>query len=268
MLIGAIETIELKHIEVAEENVRRHSQHDGLEELADSIRLHGQMQPIVLRGTKDDPKPYQIIVGQRRYLAHEVLGKTDIKAVFSGHITDTQALLYSLAENMQRNELNYIDTSKAITDLFVSMGRNERAVQKALGISIRTIRDHISVEELGTPKAKRYLTESKISKADLKRVIQAANGVKEKIDSLLDIIGELTKYEKQNAVAYGQRHPKASVAEILKEARKPRKQETVVLNLGEDLTKAIRKATKDLSLDIESLSLTAITEWLNRNSYL
>ncbi len=263
-----IHLIDVNDVEVAEENVRKSHGDEGIEELAQSIKIHGQMQPIVLKGDEKSPKPYKIIVGQRRFLAHLSLGKERIKAVFSNVTDETDALLYSLAENMQRTEPKYTDTAKAITDLYLKFGRDEYKVQEALGMNIRTIRDYINIEEVSTEKGKKYLEEGTISKADLKRVIQAANGAKEKINDLLDVITSLSKYEKNRAVNFGKDNPEASVSEIIEEAKKPKMEETVVLNLDLKLTSAVRKATDELSMDMEALSLKVLTEWLKENEYL
>lgn len=263
-----IHNIALTDVEVAEENVRKSHADEAIQELADSINIHGQMQPIVLKGDENSPKPYKIIVGQRRYLAHMLLGKESINAVFSGVNDETDALLYSLAENMQRTEPKYTDTAKAITDLYIHFDRDEYKVKEALGLNVRTIRDYINIEEFSTEKGKKYLEEGKITKADLKRVIQAANGAKEKIDELVDIISTLSKYEKNRAVSFGKDNPNASITEIVEDAKKPKLEETVVLSLSIEITEAVRNASKDLSLDLETLSMTVLTEWLKDNEYL
>ncbi len=263
-----IHLINLEDVEVAEENVRKSHADDALEELAESIKIHGQMQPIVLKGNENSAKPYKIIVGQRRYLAHMLLGRDKIRAVFSGVEDETDALLYSLAENMQRTEPKYTDTAKAITDLYIHFDRDEYKVKDALGMSVRTIRDFINIEEFSTQKGKQYLEEGEITKADLKRVIQAANGAKEKIDELVDIISSLSKYEKNRAVSFGQDNPNATVGEIIEDAKKPKLEETVVLNLSINITEAVRKAADELSLDLETLSLNVLTDWLKDNEYL
>jgi len=137
-----------------------------------------------------------------------------------------------------------------------------------LGLNIRTIRDYINIEEFSSEKGKMYLEEGKITKADLKRAIQAANGAKEKIDELVDIISSLSKYEKNRAVSFGRENPNASVKDIIEDAKKPKLEETVVLNLSIEITEAVRNASKDLSLDFETLSMTVLTEWLKDNEYL
>lgn len=105
MLIGEVKNVKISEIERLGGNVRsdlesEYSQ-EGLRELAESIRINGLMQPVVLRGTFGSP-PYDVIVGQRRFLAHKILQKEEIKAVFVGEISNTDALVLSLSENLLR----------------------------------------------------------------------------------------------------------------------------------------------------------------------
>ena len=66
----------LTDIEISDDNVRHSEQDRDLQELADSIRKHGQLQPAVLMGVLGKP-PYQLIVGQRRFLAHRMFKAPD-----------------------------------------------------------------------------------------------------------------------------------------------------------------------------------------------
>jgi ParB family chromosome partitioning protein len=92
--------------------------------LAASIEKHGLLQPVVLMGKYGKP-PYELISGQRRLLAHQrILKRSDIRAVFIGNLSNTDAVVRSLVENMQRLELEYADTAKAVTYLYEKYGKN------------------------------------------------------------------------------------------------------------------------------------------------
>jgi uncharacterized ParB-like nuclease family protein len=81
--LRTIYVISLKEIEISEDNVRESRPTTDIEELAESIRLHGLLQPVVLKGEYGHPK-YELIGGLRRLLAHEKLGRKTIRAVFAG----------------------------------------------------------------------------------------------------------------------------------------------------------------------------------------
>lgn len=238
-----------------------------LQELAESIREHGLMQPIVLMGEHGSP-PYDVVVGQRRFLAHKILGKNTIKAIFAGEIDQTNALLLSLSENICRQELNYSDLSNAITNLYKSYDKDVRKVQEKLGISIPTIRKYIKINEQATDKIKKLLEDEIITLTDAKRVIDAAQGDLEKADELIDQIKELTKYEKDRIVEYGKRHPAANASKIVTEAKKPKFEETLILNLPNKVNEALRKAASELLTNPERITMDALINWLKNNDYL
>jgi len=262
--------IPLKDIKLQGTNVRSDletpNSKGNIIELAENIRINGLLQPIVLRGEFGMP-PYDVIVGQRRYLAHKYLGVENVKATFSGEIDDTNALLLSLSENMCRQEMNYEDISKAITTLYTHYGKDEREVQSHTGFSIRMIRSYVRIQEQASEKIKDLLKKG-LSMADAKRAIDAAQGDKEKADALIDEILKLTTYEKKRLVESSSKSPKSSVADLVKEAKKPKWEETIVLNLPEEISNAVRKATEKLSIDAEQLAMDVLVTWLKTNDFL
>jgi len=132
--ISKIYDIPLPDIDISEQNVRITHVQDQLDELAASIKMHGLLQPVVLAGEYGTP-PYKLISGQRRYLAHSTkLNAKSIKAVFVGAISETDALIRSLVENLQRKDLEFSDTAKAVTALYNDLG-SDQAVCKATGLS-------------------------------------------------------------------------------------------------------------------------------------
>lgn len=240
---------------------------EGINELAENIKINGLLQPIVLRGTQNNP-PYDVIVGQRRYLAHKILGSTHIKATFSGNIDEMQSLLLSLSENMCRQEMNHIDTSNAITKLFNHYDKDEYKVKEHTGFSIRMIRSYVKIEEQATEKIKSFLNDGKISMADAKRAIDASQGDNDKADELIDQLTKLTKYEKNRLVEAGSKKPKASAAELLADAKKPRLEETIILNIPTRVHDALLAASKQLSLEMEEVTMNALVSWLQTNEFL
>lgn len=240
---------------------------ENIIELAENIKINGLLQPIVLRGEFGKP-PYDVIVGQRRYIAHQYLGAENIKATFSGEIDDTNALLLSLSENMCRQEMNYEDISNAITKLYKHYGNDEYQVQKHTGFSIRMIRSYVKIDAYATEKIKSLIKENKISLSDAKRAIDAAQGDKEKADILIDELVKLSKYEKKRLVETGMNNPNAKAEELLANAKQPKLEETIILNLPRKVHKALLIASEKLSIDIEELTINTLVNWLKSNDYL
>jgi len=270
MDITKVIDVPMKDIKLQGSNVRSDldspNSKENLLELAQNIKVNGLLQPIVLRGDNGKP-PYDVIVGQRRYLAHKELGAETIKATFSGEIDNMNALLLSLSENMCRQEMNYEDTQTAITTLYKNYGNDERKVQAATGFSIRMIRSYVRIEEQATEKIKDLLKKG-LSMADAKRAIDAAQGDKDKADALIDEIAKLTTYEKKRLVESSTKNQKASVDELVKEAKKSKWEETIVLNLPMEISNAVRKATEKLSIDAEQLAMDVLVTWLKTNDFL
>ncbi|HWZ23178.1 MAG TPA: ParB/RepB/Spo0J family partition protein [Cytophagaceae bacterium] len=240
---------------------------EGINELADNIKINGLLQPIVLKGIQGKP-PYDVIVGQRRYLAHQQLKEKTIKATFSGDLNEMQSLLLSLSENMCRQEMNFNDISIAITKLYNHFEKDEYKVKAHTGFSIQTIRSHVKIEELATEKIKGFLSQGKITMADAKRAIDASQGDRRKADQLIDELAKLTKYEKNRLVEAGSKNPKASAAELLEDAKKPRLEETLILNLPPKIHKALLEASQRLSLEVEEVTMNALVSWLQTNEFL
>lgn len=271
MDISRVLEVPLRDIELQDTNVRSDLQtpnsQQNIFELAENIRINGLLQPIVLRGEFGTP-PYDIIVGQRRYLAHMHLGMESIKATFSGAIDDTRALLLSLSENMCRQEMNHEDISNAITKLYKEFGNDEYQVQMHTGFSIRMIRSYLKIEAHATEKIKSQIREGTISLSDAKRAIDAAQGDVIKADRLIDEIVKLSKYEKKRLVESSINYPNANAEELITAARQPKLEETIILNLPRRVHKALVAASEKLSIDIEELTLNTLVNWLQTNDFL
>ena len=103
----------------------------ALEELADSIRVHGVLQPLSVRrvGTV-----YELIAGERRLRAAQMAGLTEIPCILM-RMDDRESGLAALLENMQRQDLDFIEEAKGISWLISQWGMSQEQVAKALGKS-------------------------------------------------------------------------------------------------------------------------------------
>lgn len=115
---------------------RRDIQPEALEELADSIRAQGVMQPIVVRPIGD--KRYEIIAGERRWRAAQ-LAELDVIPAVVREVSDQVALALALIENIQRENLNPIEEAFALQRLQDEFGLTQAQVAEAVGKSRTTI---------------------------------------------------------------------------------------------------------------------------------
>lgn len=265
-----VQNVPIKEISVDHENVRHSGAELDLEELADNIKRHGLLQPIVLRGEYGHP-PYKLIIGQRRFLAHKnIIHAKTIPATFAGKISDTEAAVRSLAENMCRVELNYSDAANAITALYKHLGRDARKVAKETGLSTKKVNQYIYIEERASEKTKKLLRQKKVKPVDVQRAIRAASEDISKADKLLDLMQkyELTLPARQRMVEYGQEHPSASAEDIVKKAQAPVAERQVLVRLSDQARKALLRAAETLQMGPDEVAAKAVEEWLSTKGFL
>lgn len=111
---------------------RKNFDQEALEELAKSIKLHGIIQPIVVN-KKDDGK-YLIIAGERRYRASKLIGLKEVPVIIKNY-TEKQIKEISIIENLQREDLNPIESARAIKQLMEEYKLTQEEVSERLGIS-------------------------------------------------------------------------------------------------------------------------------------
>lgn len=260
--------IPLTEIRISDENVRQSGPDKDLQELADSIRKHGQLQPVVLMGEHGSPK-YDLIIGQRRFLAHKkILGYKTIKATFVAPMSDTEAKVRSLAENMCRTELTYKDVADAITDIYKFFRRDERKVAKETGLSLHKVRQYIYIEERASAETKRKLRERKVTPIDVQRALQAASDDVEKADVLLKQMQKYDKYQKQRMVKYGQENPKAPVKEIITKAEESVVERQLIVRLSDEARNGLQKATTEMAMEPDEVAAKALEEWLSAQGFM
>ena len=115
---------------------RRDIEPESLRELADSIVAQGVMQPIVVRPISD--QRYEIIAGERRWRAAQLVGMEKIPAVIR-NVSDQAAIAMALIENIQREDLNPIEEAVALQRLQQEFDLTQQEVAEAVGKSRSTV---------------------------------------------------------------------------------------------------------------------------------
>ena len=127
----AVVAIPLTDIDPNFEQPRKNFDEDALNELADSIKLHGVIQPIVVVPVG---RRFMIIAGERRFRASKIAGKTSIPAVIR-HYTSQQIKEISLIENLQREDLSPIEAARAIKVLMNEFNMTQEMAADRIGKS-------------------------------------------------------------------------------------------------------------------------------------
>ena len=107
---------------------------ESLEELSNSIRERGVVQPIIVRKSKEFNNKYEIVAGERRWLASQNAGLNDIPAVVI-EADDTKALEFAIVENVQRSDLNSVEEATGYKRLMDEFGYDQEKVGKFIGKS-------------------------------------------------------------------------------------------------------------------------------------
>jgi len=268
-----IRSVPLADITVDDTNIRHSDRGKDVDILAESIKEHGLLQPVVLMGEWEEP-PYRLIVGQRRYLAHQRLNRDHPNAGFDRILarfvppkSRDYAKVLSLIENLQRVEVNYADIATAVTHLWAKC-KDDKKVARTLNLPVQMVRDYIRIELYAPARLKQALKKDPSLKPDVKRALKAAQGDQKKAEELFFKVKKMTTYEKRRLVDYGSSHPRASTDTLLAEARKPKAPESIVLALDDSLRGALGDAEKALSMDWVDIASTALHEWLADKGFL
>ena len=149
----ALQTLAIGRIKPGKYQPRSRMDETALNELADSIREQGLMQPILVRPI--DGGSFEIIAGERRWRAAQRAGLTEVPALVK-QVPDQSALALSLIENIQREDLNPLEEANGLQRLIQEFGLTHDAAAKAVGRSRSTVTNLLRLTTLAKP-AQEYL---------------------------------------------------------------------------------------------------------------
>jgi len=150
--------LDLDLIEPNSEQPRTRFTEENLDELAQSIRVNGIVQPIVVRRRGER---YQIVAGERRWRAAQRAGLQKIPAVVKD-VSDEKLLELALVENIQRQELNPIEEAKAYKNLINNIGLTQEMVAERVGKNRTVITTSLRLLKL-PDEIQKLIEEEKIS---------------------------------------------------------------------------------------------------------
>ena len=148
-----IKKIPLKDLVMGKGQVRKHHVSNDISELADSIRVVGQLQPIVVCQSPDQSNKFEILTGQRRFLACKELGRDDILAIILDRsIPEVEAQIISFTENLVRrdpDDADYIDLCEHLYKIYGDV----KIIAEKTGLPPTKVRGFIKYASL-TPELK------------------------------------------------------------------------------------------------------------------
>ena len=126
--------ISIKDISRNKLQPRKHFDKDSLEELTNSIKKQGVIQPIVVRPDKSSEGKYEIVAGERRWLASQNAGLHEVPIVIL-NIDDVKSLEFAIVENVQRQDLNPIEEARGYQRLINDYNYNQEKLSQFIGKS-------------------------------------------------------------------------------------------------------------------------------------
>lgn len=129
---GELREIRLEKLQRGKYQPRMEFDQEALNDLADSIKAQGVMQPIVVRSVSDDR--FEIVAGERRWRASQIAGLDSIPALVRD-ISDEAAIAMALIENIQRENLNPMEEARALKRLQTEFDLSQQEVANAVGKS-------------------------------------------------------------------------------------------------------------------------------------
>jgi ParB family chromosome partitioning protein len=180
--ISGVLELKINEIEPNVNQPRKSFDDEKLNDLAESIKNHGVIQPIIV-SKKDNY--YQIIAGERRWRASKKAGLKTIPAIVKNY-DDKKIREISLIENLQRQDLNAIETAKAIKELMEEHSLTQDQLAKTLGKSRSSIANTLRILNLDE-RVKGFVEEGKLTEGHA-RTLAAINSPQKQYKLALDII--------------------------------------------------------------------------------
>ena len=229
--------LSLLDIEPNKEQARKQFDDAALSELADSISQHGVLQPLLVRPIFGGG--YQLIAGERRWRASRIAGLTQVPAIIK-ELSDEEAAVISLIENLQREDLNPVEEALGFASLISDFSLTQEEAAKKVGKSRPAVANALRLLKL-PEKVLDYVRENKLS-AGHARAIAAIE------DEKTALFAADTVIEKGLSVRETERMVKALTAE--KKSKKPSKSrhtffDEVELSLNNSLGRKAKVVTKE-----------------------
>jgi ParB family chromosome partitioning protein len=185
---------------------RTHFEKEKIEELAQSIKQNGILQPIVVR--KIDNSKFEIIAGERRWRAAQAAGLKEVPVIIKT-LKNQQALELSIIENVQREDLNPLEEAEAYSKLANEFNLTQAEIAEKVGKDRATVANSLRLLNLSSV-AREYLVQNKLtqghakvllSETDHEKQSKIAKKIVEENWTVRELENQLKKRDKESAEA-------------------------------------------------------------------
>ncbi len=272
--ITRVERIPLESLEVGMGQIRLSEVSKGIAELADSIRKQGQLEPIVVCPGTEEGK-YEILIGQRRYVAIKELQQKDILAAIIDERVDLiTAKVLSLTENMMRRDVKSKDLIDVCTQLFKHYG-SITAVCEETGLPYSKVSLYVKYDQL-IPELKKLVDKGKgTGGVDLKSALRAQRSLeingpanpKQAVLLAIEMSG-MSEVQRQKTSEEVAKAPTKDMSDIIEAAKTGAKITQINVTIGENAYQGLRQYAESESVNQDEAALTLIVEGLTEHGFM
>jgi ParB family chromosome partitioning protein len=164
---GAVFQLDLDQIDLNPYQTRTEFESRAMNDLAGSIQMQGVLQPIVVRPQRperrrpDGKERFILILGERRYRASKLVGKTTIPAILK-RVSEQQAAEMTVVENLQREDLDCLDQASAFAKLATEFKMTQEEIGKRVGVSREQVSNYLRLLRL-PPEVQTMLRQKELS---------------------------------------------------------------------------------------------------------
>ncbi len=173
---------------------------EKLAELSASIKERGIIQPVVVRQVGEE---FELVAGERRFLAVKKLGWERIPAIITGKLSKEEMLEFSLIENLQREDLNPIDTATGYKRLLEECHLSQQQLAQKIGKDRSSVANTLRLLNL-PEEVQRLISSGKLSEGHA-RAILSLSTEKEEIDLSRRVVKEGLSVRKTEDLVYGKK---------------------------------------------------------------
>ncbi len=205
-----LQTLPIEYMQRGKYQPRQDINPEKLQELADSIRAQGIIQPIVVR--KVAFEKYEIIAGERRWRAAQVVGLEQVPVIIK-EIDDRSAMAMALIENIQREDLNSLEEAEALKRLIDEFEMTHQLIAEAIGKSRTTVTNLLRLIDLH-PEVKKLLATNQLEMGHA-RALLGVEGAKQVTLANKVVKDGLTVRATERLVKESQNEPKTPIVKTI-----------------------------------------------------
>ncbi len=260
-----MQDIPVENIVLSKKNVRHTlDTFSGLDDLAQSIKEIGLQQPVVVFPLSGQKNKFELIIGQRRWLASKKAGLGTIRAIVKEPMKSVDALAYSFIENIHRVDLDWKDKVEVALMLLNDLGTVD-AVAKKLRVSPTSVRNYLGWA--GVPEPIKEMVETgKISRPVAQRIAKT-NSDANKAVAIAKLVKEEPRRAARRAIIQTNIENPTFTPQQVKEQAPNMEFKHVTIDLSNKAATALQKASEKYDMEPKEIATQAVIDYLKSEGF-